>query len=574
LRQKAFRNYYTSDGLEDNEFFDNSSSWKSPSGEMFLSTNGGLVAFFPREVVDDLTVPPVVITDFKVIGKPLTIGKNSPLKRVISWIDSVTLSHTQNVLSLEFATLSYTSPERNRYRHRLEPRETEWKESQGDPRSISYALSPGEYVFRVQGSNGRGIWNEKGVSLRIVILPPWWNTWWFRASVAASLLFLFWCAYRIRVRQLQGQEKQLRDVINAVPANIWSTSPDGAVDFVNQRWQELTGLPPEGARGWNWQAALHPDDRAGFVADWRSAIKNGKAMEHEVRVRLADGSYRWLSVRNVPLYNKVGKIVKWYGTSFDIDDRKRAEEALRQTQGDLEHINRVSMMGELAASLAHEIKQPISAAITNAKTSLRWLAREPADLQEAREAIARVVNDGTRAAEIINHLRSFYTKAAPTERELVDVNEVAGEMHTLLQSEASRYSVSMRTDLASEIPKTKADRVQLQQVFMNLMLNGIEAMKDTGGELTIKSEQTEDDQLRISISDTGVVLPGEKVDRIFDAFFTTKPQGTGMGLTITRSIIEAHGGRLWASANAGHGATFQFTLPTEAEVMKAPATGA
>jgi PAS domain S-box-containing protein len=252
----------------------------------------------------------------------------------------------------------------------------------------------------------------------------------------------------------------------------------------------------------------------------------------------------------------------------DISERKRAEqerERLRQLEADLAHINRVSMMGELTASLAHEIRQPIAAVISSADVCLRWLTHNPPNLERARSAMTRVRDDGTRAAEVINHLRSFYTKAEPPERELVDVNELAHEMLVLLRSEANRYSISMRTELAPALPKTKADRVQLQQVFMNLMLNGIEAMKDTRGELTIKSERTDDGQLLISVSDTGLGLPAEGADRIFDAFYTTKPHGTGMGLAITRSIVESHGGRLWATANHGRGATFNFTLRTKAE---------
>jgi PAS domain S-box-containing protein len=253
-------------------------------------------------------------------------------------------------------------------------------------------------------------------------------------------------------------------------------------------------------------------------------------------------------------------------------ERKRAEEErerLRLLEADLAHINRVSMIGELAASLAHEIRQPITAAMADAKTGLRWLAGEVPDLQEAREAMMRVVKDAARAAEIINHLRSFYKKDTPLERELVDVNEVAHEIIGLLYSEANRYSISMRTELAAELPRTKADRVQLQQVFMNLMLNGIEAMKETAGELAIKSCQTADSQVLISISDTGVGLPVDKLEQIFSAFYTTKPQGTGMGLAITRSIIESHGGRLWATANPERGATFHFTLPTETKRLGA-----
>jgi PAS domain S-box-containing protein len=252
----------------------------------------------------------------------------------------------------------------------------------------------------------------------------------------------------------------------------------------------------------------------------------------------------------------------------DISDRKRAEkerERLRQIEEDLARINRVSTLGELTASIAHEIRQPIAAVITSADACLRWLTRNPPNMERASLAVTRVREDGTRAAKVIDRLRSFYTKARPPVREWVDVNEVAREILVLLRSEANRYSISMRMELAAELPKTKADRVQLQQVFMNLMLNGIEAMKDTGGELSIKSERTDDGQPRISVSDTGVGLPAEGADRIFDAFYTTKPQGTGMGLAITRSIVESHGGRLWASANPGRGATFKFTLSTTAE---------
>jgi signal transduction histidine kinase len=229
-------------------------------------------------------------------------------------------------------------------------------------------------------------------------------------------------------------------------------------------------------------------------------------------------------------------------------------------------------MGELTASLAHEIRQPIAAAITSADACLRWLTRNPPDLERARLAVARIKEDGTRAAEVINRLRSFYKKGAPAEPELVDVNEVAREMLVLLRSEANRYSIPMRTDLAAELPKVTADRVQLQQVFLNLMLNGIEAMKDLGGELAVKSQLGNDGQVQISVSDTGVGLPLGKVDQIFDAFFTTKRQGSGMGLAISRSIVESHGGRLWASGNTGRGATFHFILPSDTGRVKVPAT--
>ena len=250
------------------------------------------------------------------------------------------------------------------------------------------------------------------------------------------------------------------------------------------------------------------------------------------------------------------------GSSTDITERKSAEqegEKLRQLEADLAHTNRVSTLGEMAASLAHEIKQPIAAAITSANSCIEWLAREPPNLDRARAAAARIDKYGNRAAEIIDRIRSFYRKSPP-QRELVDVNGIIQEMLTLLKGEATRHSVVMHTELTTDLPKIMADRVQLQQVFMNLVLNGIEAMEDSGGELTVKSH-VQDGQLQFSVSDTGVGLPTEKMEEIFSAFFTTKPQGSGMGLAISRSIVESHGGRLWATANDGRGATFHFALP-------------
>jgi len=271
------------------------------------------------------------------------------------------------------------------------------------------------------------------------------------------------------------------------------------------------------------------------------------------------------TIKAAPVRNMSGDLLEYVGTSIDVTERKRADEErerLRQVQADLAHLSRVTTMGELTASLAHEIRQPISAAVTNGKTCLRWLSRDKPDVAEASEAASRLVKDVTRAADIIGRISSLFKKGA-LQRELVDVNELIREMIVLLRSEASRYSIFIRTELAEGLPKVMADRVQLQQVFMNLMLNGIDAMKETSGgsELAIKSE-TDDGQLLISVSDTGVGLPPEQGDQIFKAFFTTKDNGTGMGLPISRSIIESHGGRLWAAAASGRGAPFQFTLPT------------
>ncbi len=250
-------------------------------------------------------------------------------------------------------------------------------------------------------------------------------------------------------------------------------------------------------------------------------------------------------------------------------ERKHAEEALHQAQADLARVSRVTTMGELTASLAHEVNQPIAAAVTNANTCLRWLTREHPDVEEARAAAMRIVKDGTRAAEIIKRTRLLFKKGTP-QRELVDVNEVIREMIVLLRGEATRHNILVGTELAAELPQVPGDRVQLQQVMMNLMINGIDALKDVDGmrELAIKSQRAEDEQVLVSVSDTGVGLPTQQAEQIFKAFFTTKFQGTGMGLSISRSIIESHGGRMWAAENSPRGASFCFTLPTKIEAKE------
>src|SRR5882672_5018289 len=243
-------------------------------------------------------------------------------------------------------------------------------------------------------------------------------------------------------------------------------------------------------------------------------------------------------------------------------ERKHAEESLRESQAELARVSRVTTMGELTASLAHEVNQPIAAAVTNANTCLRWLAGDTPNIEEARAAAMRIVKDQTRAAEIISRIRLLFNKGTP-QREWLDVNEVIREIIVLLDGELARYAIAVRPELAADLPQVMGDRVQLQQVMMNLISNGIDAMKDLEGsrELAITSQRGENEQLMVSVSDTGVGLPPQQADQIFNAFFTTKLHGTGMGLSISRSIVESHSGRLWAADNSPRGAKFCLTLP-------------
>jgi PAS domain S-box-containing protein len=493
---------------------------------------------------------------------------------------------------------------------------------------------------------------------------------------------------------LQSSEDRLRRVIDTIPAHVWSTLPDGSVDFINQRVLESTGLSTEELLGSGWESIIHPDDLAKYVDEWRVALGTRKQMESEVRMRTADRKYRWMLIRNVPLRDSQGDIVKWYGTGIEIEDRKRAEErlrvseaylaeaqrvsrtgsfgwkvpsgelmwseetfqvfgyesglkptldlilerthpddkdfvrqlvehasestnldfehrllmpddsvkylhvvahrltdssgvpefvgavtditpakeaeeALRKSQADLAHVNRVTTMGELSASLAHEVNQPITGAVINAHACLRWLKREHPDLDEACEAASGMVRDINRAAEIIRRVRLFFKKGAVLKEE-IDVNGIIRELIVLLRNEATRYLISVRTELEEDLTPVVGDRVQLQQVLMNLIINSIDAMKNVDGprQLTIRSQQVENDQLLVSVDDTGVGLPPQQADKIFNAFFTTKGHGTGMGLRISRTIVESHGGRLWAADNSPRGASFYFTLATKAAVNK------
>jgi PAS domain S-box-containing protein len=378
--------------------------------------------------------------------------------------------------------------------------------------------------------------------------------------------------YAAQTLELQQEKLQRSEAYLAEAQRIthtgswaWRVAGEDAV-HLSEEWYRIYGFDPEkGMSAWEERIQrIHPEDRAKWQQTIDRAIGEKSDYEVEVRILLPDGTVRYIHTIGHPVLNASGDLTQFVGTAMDVTERKRAEqerERLRQVQADLAHLSRVTTMGELTASLAHEIKQPIAAAVTDAKTCLRWLGRDEPDLAEAREAAARIIKDVTRASDIISSVSVLFKKGA-LQRELVNVNELIREMITLLRSEANRYSISIRIELAEELPKVMADRVQLQQVFMNLMLNGIDAMKGTtdGGELTIKSE-VGDGQLLISVSDTGVGLPPEQAEEIFKAFFTTKDKGTGMGLPISRSIIESHGGRLWAASASGRGAAFHFTLP-------------
>jgi PAS domain S-box-containing protein len=554
------REYDQADGLDSTEGVKRSRSVVSDSaGRIWFSLSSGLSVVNPSQIKDN-SVPALPHIE------AVTADNNTANLAAF-----VQIPPSPRRITFDYTGLSLVVPGRIRFRYFLEGFDRNWSQPVAAREAVYTNLGPGSYRFRLVASNSEGLWNGPETAIGLNVAPAYYQTDWFRLLCFAALIALLWALYRWRVHRLKSEERRLRDVVETIPAMTFTALSDGFCTFVNKRWTEYTGLSVEKTSGAGWQRAIHPEDLVRHSEKWRISVATGQVFEDEARFRrAADAEYRWFLVRGVPLRDQHGKIVKWYGTLTDIEDRKRAEqdrEKFRQFEADLAHVNRVSMLGEMAASLAHEIKQPIAAAITSANTCIEWLAHEPPNLDRARAAAARIDKYGNRAAEIIDRIRSFYKKAPP-QRELVDVNRIIQEILTLLDSEATRSSVAVRTELAAELPKIMVDPVQLQQVFMNLMLNGLEAMGDSGGELRVKSER-QDGQLQFSVSDTGVGLPAEKMDQIFSAFFTTKPQGSGMGLAISRSIVESHGGRLWATANDGRGATFHFTLPIQVTVTSA-----
>lgn len=363
--------------------------------------------------------------------------------------------------------------------------------------------------------------------------------------------------------KLRASETTLKQIINTIPTPAWSARPDGYCDFVNQRWLDYVGLSTEQGLGWGWEAAIHPDDLPGLVEYWQSCLASGMPVDTEARLRRFDGIYRWFLFRANPLRDESGNIIKWYGTHTDIDDRKRAEEALDKARSELTHVARVTSLGTLTASIAHELNQPLSGIITNASTCLRMLAADPANVDGARETARRTIRDGNRASDVITRLRALFSKKDPT-IESVDLNEATREVLALSSSDFQRNRVIVQQELADGLPLVAGDRVQLQQVILNLLRNASDAMSavdDRPRQLLVRTEGDDDGDVRLTVQDAGVGFPPEVADRLFESFHTTKNDGMGIGLSVSRSIIDSHHGRLWATLNNGPGATFSFSLP-------------
>jgi PAS domain S-box-containing protein len=371
--------------------------------------------------------------------------------------------------------------------------------------------------------------------------------------------------------ELREREHQLRLMTEVIPQQLWSSTPTGTIDYCNRRLLDYVGGGAEEMAGDGLLDTIHPDDRERFQTLWRAALEAGTPFEGEWRVRGREGGYRLFFTRALPLRRADGQVIRWYGTNTDIEEHEQAEQALQRTQAELAHLSRVLTMGELMTSIAHEMNQPLTAVVAHGYACLGWLAATPPNMDRAHESAERIIEDGTRAAAVLGRIRALFRKEEVT-RTTVDLNDVIRELALFLQDEATRRYVSIRMTLAADLPPVIGDRVQLQQVVLNLVVNAMEALDAREGakEVRIASSHDRAGEILVCIDDSGTGLEAEIERRMFDPFFTTKPQGLGMGLSISRSIVESHAGRLWATRSPSGGASLRFALPTAPRTKAQP----
>jgi PAS domain S-box-containing protein len=363
-------------------------------------------------------------------------------------------------------------------------------------------------------------------------------------------------------------------LLQQLPVSAWTLKPDGTPDFVNQVWLEFAGQTLDFVRSHSaaWMTAVHPEDREMAAKIFWQGVHSGQDFAIETRsLRARDRTYRWHLQQAVVMRDAEGKVLKFVGTTTDIDDQKRTAEALRQAQAELAHVTRVTTMGQLTASIAHEVNQPLGSVINNANACLNLLAGNAPQLNDVRDALAEIIEDADRASAVIARVRQLARKTPP-DKTLLDMKKVITEVLAFARYENTARRVTIIPEFSESLPPVLGDRVQLQQVLLNLIVNGMDAMNATEVSkrvlnISARSEpQSGTPMCLVRVQDAGVGLKPEEMDKIFEAFHTTKPQGMGMGLAISRSIIEAHGGRLWAESNGRSGATFLFSLPAAPNV--------
>jgi len=361
--------------------------------------------------------------------------------------------------------------------------------------------------------------------------------------------------------EIRESERQLRMLTEAIPQQIWRTGAAGCIEYCNQHLCDYLGRRVETLPGEEFFNVIHPEDRPLFRQGWQAALASAGMFEIEARVRGADGIYRWFLVRSIPQRSEDGEIARWYGIHIDIEQQHSAQQSLVQAQDDLTRLLRTLSMAEMAASIAHELNQPLTAVVTHAYACREWLQSEPANLEKASATAEKIVQESTRASVVVSRVRALFRKEAQV-RELASINRLIRELARLLRDEAIRRDVSIRLELTDDLPQLEMDPVQIQQVLLNLAINGMDAMTRVAAprELIIRSKKHGDGEILVVVEDHGSGIAPAIASRMFEPFFSTKPDGTGMGLAICRSIIEAHDGRLWAEDSKQGGAILQFTV--------------
>jgi len=367
---------------------------------------------------------------------------------------------------------------------------------------------------------------------------------------------------------LRESEARFRTMANTAPVMIWMSGTDKLCTFFNRGWLDFTGRSLEQELGNGWTEGVHREDFDRCLGIYVDSFDGRQEFTMEYRLRRFDGEYCWVLVHGVPRFESDGTFLGYIGTAIDITERKRAEAELRRQREDLAHVTRVSTMGELAASLAHELNQPLTAILSNAQAAQRFLAAQPARVEELREILDDIVQDDSRASEVIQRMRALVKKEELAFAPL-DLAGVVHEVAALIHSDAILHGVRILLEFNPDLPPVRGDKVQLQQVVLNLLLNAFDAMRDSPANervVAVRVELAAVRTVRVSVRDSGTGLTGDKLDQIFQPFYTTKRDGLGMGLSISRSIIDAHGGRLWADNNPDRGSTFYFTVPVEGGV--------
>src|SRR5665213_1963365 len=361
--------------------------------------------------------------------------------------------------------------------------------------------------------------------------------------------------------EIRESERQLRMLTEAIPQQIWRTGAAGCIEYCNQHLCDYLGRRVETLQGEEFFNVIHPEDRPLFRQGWQAALASAGMFEIEARVRGADGIYRWFLARSIPQRSEDGEIARWYGIHIDIEQQRSAQQSLVQAQDDLTRLLRTLSMAEMAASIAHELNQPLTAVVTHAYACREWLQSEPANLEKASATAEKIVQESTRASVVVSRVRALFRKEAQV-RELASINRLIRELARLLRDEAIRRDVSIRLELTDDLPQLEMDPVQIQQVLLNLAINGMDAMTRVAAprELIIRSKKHGDGEILVVVEDHGSGIAPAIASRMFEPFFSTKPDGTGMGLAICRSIIEDHAGRLWAEDSKQGGAILQFTV--------------